>query len=357
MAGLVRSHDVAPPRANWGFRNSAPEWRWFWRQCAGLWRFDYPDTAYNIATRDVGDAGGEHVGWDGASVATTPFGRGTAAGGGMAVTSPDPGFWHDAIAERTWFGVCVITRSASGSFTVFNEGAPNGAGGASLTYKAAVDQLECAFGPGNAQVDFITPEDPTKLIAFAMTYRDQDNVGSYFVNGHLVGTATTSGNMASHGATPAVWDSSTATDGTLLLFGVATRAWGDGEAMRWTADPFAPLRAWRPVLAAGGTTHALSGTLPLALTLDGSLAVRRALGGALPLALTLDGPIEVRRALGGALSLALQQSGALSTGPAALGDLAVSDAARGGLAATAAAFGGIALVDTAASGDLEVSDG
>ena len=101
MAGLVRSHDVAPPRANWGFRNSAPEWRWFWRQCAGLWRFDYPDTAYNIATRDGGDAGGGHVGWDGASVATTPFGRGAAAGGGMAVTSLDPGFWHDAIAERT----------------------------------------------------------------------------------------------------------------------------------------------------------------------------------------------------------------------------------------------------------------
>ena len=209
-----------------------------------------------------------------------------------------------------------------------------------MEYQAAVDRLRCTFWPGTVEVDLNNvPDDPTRLIAFALTYRDRDNVGSYFVNGQLVGTATTSGAMAAHGAQPVLWGSSAASDGTLLLLGVATRAWGDGEAMRWTADPFAPLRVWRPVQAAGGTTHALSGALPLALTLDGGLAVRRALGGALPfalslagpievrralggalpLALALAGPIEVRRALGGALSLALQLSGALSTGPGRTG--------------------------------------
>ena len=60
MAGIARAQQIAPPRANWGPRSSAPEWRWFWRQLGGLWRFDLPDTAYNVATRDGGDAGG-HV--------------------------------------------------------------------------------------------------------------------------------------------------------------------------------------------------------------------------------------------------------------------------------------------------------
>ena len=375
MAGVVRSHDVAPPRANWGFRNSAPEWRWFWRGCRGLWRLDYPDTAYNVTTRDGGDAGGGHIGWDGASVATTPFGRGVAAGGGMAVTSPDPGFWHDAVAERTWFGVCTIERAAAGSFDLFIEG--GSAGGVDLSYAAASDRLRCTFYPGAANVDLTIADDPMRLVAWAATYWDTDNTGTFFVDGRRVGTAATSGAMAAHGAQPVLWGSSAGSDGTLLLFGVATRAWGDGEATRWTADPFASLRVWRPVQAAGGTTHALSGTLPLAFTLDGDLAVRRALSGTLPLALTLDGglavrhalggtlplaltlagPIEVRRALAGTLPLALQLSGALATGPAALGELVLSDAAPGGLAATVAAFGGIGLVDTAASGGLEVSDG
>ena len=162
------------------------------------------------------------------------------------------------------------------------------------------------------------------------------------------------------------------------LYAMWNRVLTAGEIRRIARDPFGMLRPWRPVPAGGGgTTHALSGTLPfvlavdsglevrrglssalpLALTLGGPVEVRRALAGALPLALTLGGPVEVRRALGGTLPLALQLSGALATGPAALGDLAVSDAARGGLAATVAAFGGIGLVDTAASGGLEVSDG
>jgi hypothetical protein len=130
------------------------------------------------------------------------------------------------------------------------------------------------------------------------------------------------------------------------------------ELQALTRDPLSLLRPWRPPQAAGGgTTHALSGTLPLALALDAAIEVRRALAASLPLTLAPSGTIEVRRALAGALPLALQLSGALSTEPAVLGDVTVSDAARGGAAASLAALGGLGLGDAAARGALEVSDG